>query len=69
MTEIDWHISCEENKKKCVLYEDKDEKYPAVKFNVEDGYVEIERIDGIMEISAKGLHPIHGQNLKVELTI
>lgn len=69
MTKIYWHISCEENKKKCILYEDKDEKYPIIKFNVEDGHVEIERINGIMEISSKGSHTMHGQNLKVELTI
>lgn len=69
MVTIDWHISCDEQKKRCILYEDKEEKYPAVKFNVENGYVEIERTDGIMEISAKGLRPIRGQNLKVELTI
>lgn len=69
MTKIDWHISCEENKKKCILYEDKDEKYPAIKFNAEDGYVKIERINGMMEISSKGFRTMHGQNLKAELTI
>ena len=30
MVTIDWHISCDKQKKRCILYEDKEEKHPAV---------------------------------------
>ena len=46
-TTIDWHMKCSKDMKKCVLYEDKEEKFPAVEFRMKDGYVEIERISTI----------------------
>ena len=53
MVTIDWHISCDKQKKRCILYEDKEEKHPAVEFiaKTEEGIVEIKPIyPRIMEI-------------------
>ena len=52
MANIDWHISCDEQKKRCILYEDKEEKHPAVEFiaNTEENNVEIKPIRSRMMI-------------------
>lgn len=44
MVTIDWHISCDKEKKRCILYEDKEEKYPAVEFIAKESIVEIKEI-------------------------
>lgn len=55
MVKIDWHISCDEQKKRCILYEDKEEKYPAVEFIAKTDFVEIKAIHPrIMEIEGPG---------------
>lgn len=53
MVTIDWHIACDKQKKRCILYEDKEEKHPAVEFiaKTEEGIVDIKPIyPRLMEI-------------------
>ena len=55
MVTIDWHISCDKEKKRCILYEDKEEKYPAVEFIAREYFVEIKAIPPrMMEIEGPG---------------
>lgn len=56
MANIDWHISCDEQKKRCILYEDKEEKHPAVEFiaNTEESNVEIKPIRSRMIMEIEG---------------
>lgn len=63
MVKIDWHISCDKQKKRCILYEDKEEKYPAVELiaKTEEGILEIKPIfPRILEIEGPGGERIRG---------
>ena len=34
MNKIDWNIKCEENKKKCIIYEDSEGKFPIMQLDI-----------------------------------
>lgn len=74
--EVGWHISCDENKKRCTIYEDKNEKFPIITLDIiteksdlfSYGYVKLEKVGTFDTLIVRGPNEQVIRGTKVKLT-
>jgi len=76
MNKIDWHIKCEENKKKCIIYEDSEGKFPIMQLDIitethkdfAHGHIKLEKLKPFEILFIEGMNKQLITSPKVKIT-
>lgn len=75
MNKIDWNIKCAENKKKCIIYEDSEGKFPIMQLDMitetnkdfAHGHIKLEKLKPFDTLLIEGMNKqsITSPNIKI----